>query len=172
MREVRAAWVGMGLLTAWVAWAASDQFVQPIPVVQELGPETRALEAQVGADPTDQAALVALGERYLSVGAVGLTQAALNRAPREVRVQPEVGDLQVRNLVGLGRADTARTAQAALLEHCEEASCPRAVVARGRRRLAWLDALARSGVQDPRADRRSAKQALRLASRTGSLVVQ
>ena len=171
MREVRAAWVGMGLLTGWVAWAASAHCIQPVRVVQDLGPEVHRLEARVGSEPTDEQALVALGDHYLSAGAVGMAEAALQRAPRQLRAQPEVSDLRVRSLLALGRADVALRLQQNLLSYCDsgEGHCSRNLSARGQRRLAYLQALESAGVQNPASQPESARRALRLASRTGSL---
>jgi hypothetical protein len=153
-----------------------------------LDAEVAALEAKVGAEPENSVALHALVDAYLLRQAPGLAQAALERAPEQVRELPSVADQRVRTLTLLGHPQLAFAAQNAVLAECSrqsplflheapsesgllESQCGAELVGRGRYRLEWLRQLLEMDVADPRAEPDRALYALRLASRQVTLEV-
>ena len=132
---------------------------------QRLDRAISALEAQVGREPEDSVALHALVEAYLSSGAPGLAQAALDRAPESLRRAPSIADLRVRTLTELGRPQLAFAVQNAVLATCSRAGCTPEVEGRGRHRLEWLRQMLELDVGDPRLEPERALLAYRLASR-------
>src|SRR5215208_5796143 len=103
-------WTLIGLLGSaglWLAAFSTCNPAMPALVGQNMGPEIAELEAYVSAHPEDANALARLSHLYLDHAAPGLAQAALDRAPVEVREVPSVGDARVRTLSELGRTQIA-----------------------------------------------------------------
>jgi hypothetical protein len=131
-----------------------------------------ALEARVGADPNDPRSLQELVDAYLERGAPGLAQAALDRAPRELRDLPELAHRRARALTELGYPQLAFAAEQVALAGCEKTECSPVLQAHAARRLAWLGQMLRLDVEDPRRDPERALLAYRLASREVRLWIQ
>lgn len=162
-----ASWLVMGLVTAAVAWAAIGHDTAPVPLLErDVAAELQPLEAKVGADPSDPAALASLSERYLAHDEPGLATAALTRAP-ELASDQRVADARVRTWMALGLTEQALGEQRAMLARCDASeSCSRTVRARGELRLERLVAL-----RDGGRDGAEPELALRLVSRVGHLRV-
>jgi len=141
----------VGVAGAWLATSSSLPARRAV-VGRDLGPSTELLEARVGAHPEDASALVDLTDHYLDHGAPGLAQAALDRAPRDVREQPRVVDLRARALWDLGLVPAALALQREVLTACATQTCSRSLVGRAQRRERWLAELSRLGVEDPKDD--------------------
>lgn len=139
----------------------------PVAAGRDLGPPVAALEAAASRSPGDRGALVRLASAYLDRGAVGLAEAALARAPEEVRAHPEVANLRGQALAALGNVPGALLVGRTALEACRERAdaCPSGVHAHAERRVAWLEELTRMGVEDAHADPERALLAYRLSSR-------
>jgi hypothetical protein len=131
-----------------------------------------ALEAKVGADPNDPVLLQQLVDAYLERDAPGLAQAALDRAPSEVRDLPEVAHRRARALTELGHPQLAFAAEQVAMAGCTRGECSPVLAAHSARRLAWLREMLRLDVEDPRRDPERALLAYRLASREVRLQVQ
>jgi hypothetical protein len=111
-------------------------------------------------------------DEYLERGAPGLAQAALDRAPIELRNSPELAHRRARALTELGHPQLAFAAEQVALAGCAEADCSPVLEAHAARRLAWLRQMLRLDVGDPRLEPERALLAYRLASREVRLQVQ
>ena len=163
--EFRVVVIGLALTLLVTALSQTRTPARSIVAGQGLDEEVAALEAEVGKDPTNAVVLHALVEAYLARKAPGLAQAALDRAPPEVRHQPSIADQRVRTLTLLGRPQLAFVAQNAVLAECSRSACTRELVGRGRHRLEWLRQLLEMDIADPRMEPNRALLAYRLASR-------
>ena len=141
----------VGLAGAWLA-ASSSTPASPALVGRSLGPETAELEALASAHPEDAAALLLLADHYLDHGAPGLARAALDRAPTDVRDQPQVTDALARATWDLGFVSQALELQRSTLRSCTLRPCSYALVGRAQRRERLLTELDRLGVEDPKRD--------------------
>lgn len=164
-------WAAAWILGAFGLWMVASSVSPPLPALvgRDMGPELAPLEARVSAHPEDAAALEQLTEEYLTRGAPGLAQAALDRAPESVKVEPAIADARARSLSELGLARLALTAQKDVLTLCEQQACPRGLVARAERRARFLSQMVRLGVEDPTEQPNRALLAYRLAVREVSL---
>ena len=169
--EFRVVVIGLALTLLATGLSQARTPARPIVAGRDLNAEVAALEEQVGKDPTNAVVLHALVEAYLVHHAPGLAQAALDRAPAEVRYQPSIADQRVRTLTLLGHPQLAFAAQNAVLAECSRIECTRELVGRGRYRLEWLRQLLELDVADPRAEPNRALLAYRLASRQVTLDV-
>jgi hypothetical protein len=134
-----------------------------------LDPGVAALEARVSSNPSDVDALVALTDEYLRHSAPGLAQAALERAPREIRDLPRVADARARTLWELGFGQFALDVQRGVLSICEVKPCSPSLVGRAQRRERMLAEMVRLGVDDPKRDPNLALLAYRRSTREVSL---
>lgn len=169
--EFRVVVIGLALTLLATGLSQTRTPARPIVAGQRTDAGVAALEAQVGEDPTNAVLLHALVEAYLMRKAPGLAQAALDRAPAEVRSQASIADQRVRTLTLLGHPQLAFAAQNAALAACSHSECTRELVGRGRHRLEWLRQLLEMDVADPRAEPSRALLAYRLASRQVMLEV-
>jgi hypothetical protein len=138
-------------------------------VAGATGPELDALEARVSSSPTDAEALAALVGAYLERRAPGLAQAALDRAPEQVREIPAIADARVRTLSALGRADIALDVQRRVLASCAEQNCSPTLRGRAEHRARVLDEMVRMGALDPKHQPELALIAYRRATRVARL---
>lgn len=169
--EFRVVVIGLALTLLVTALTQTRTPARPIVAGHDLGAEVAELEDQVGKDPTNAVLLHALVEAYLVRKAPGLAQAALDRAPADVRYQPSIADQRVRTLTLLGHPQLAFAAQNAVLAECSRSECTQELVGRGRHRLDWLRQLLEMDIADPRAEPSRALLAYRLASRQVTLEV-
>ena len=169
--EFRVMVIGLALTLLVSGLSQGRTPARPIVAGHELDAEIATLEAEVGKEPTNAVALHALVEAYLVHKAPGLAQAALDRAPLELRHQPSIADQRVRTLTLLGLPQLAFAAQNAVLAECSRSECTRELVGRGRHRLEWLRQLLEMDIADPRAEPSRALLAYRLASRQVALEV-
>jgi hypothetical protein len=137
----------------------------PIVAGHALGPDLAPLEARVGAHPKDARALEALVEAYLEHSAPGLAQAAIDRAPADVRALPPVADARARALEALGLPRVALEAERRALGSCAERHCSRSLVGHALLRSRWLAELVQLGVTDPEAQPELAMLAYRRSVR-------
>ncbi|HEU5074337.1 MAG TPA: hypothetical protein VFU02_09190 [Polyangiaceae bacterium] len=169
--EFRVVVIGLALTLLVLGLSQTRTPARPIVAGHDLDAEVAALEAEVGKDPTNAVVLHALVEAYLQRQAPGLAQAALDRAPPEVRHQPSIADQRVRTLTSLGHPQLAFAAQNAVLAECSRSECTHELVGRGRHRLEWLRQLLEMDIADPRTEPNRALLAYRLASRQVTLEV-
>jgi len=169
--EFRVVVIGLALTLLATGLSQARTPARPIVAGRELGAEVAELEDQVGKDPTNAVLLHALVDAYLLRNAPGLAQAALDRAPPEVRHQPSIADQRVRTLTLLGHPQLAFAAQSAVLAECSRSDCTQELVGRGQHRLEWLRQLLEMDIADPRAEPKRAELAYRLASRQVTLEV-
>jgi len=163
--EFRVVVIGLALTLLATGLSQARTPARPIVAGHDFDAEVATLEAEVGKDPTNAVVLHALVEAYLVRKAPGLAQAALDRAPAEVRQQPSIADQRVRTLTLLGHPQLAFVAQNAVLAECSRSECTRELVGRGRHRLEWLRQLLEMDIADPRMEPNRALLAYRLASR-------
>jgi len=124
----------------------------------------------VSAHPEDANALSRLSNTYLDHAAPGLAQAALDRAPAEIRELPNVGDARARALWELGRAAVALNVQRGVLDHCRTTStCPYSLVGKAQHRERLLAEMVKLGVDDPNSDPSLAFVAYQRSTRQVSL---
>lgn len=169
--EFRVVVIGLALTLAVTGLSLARTPAQPIVAGRNLDAEVAALEEKVGKDPTNAVLLHALVEAYLLRNAPGLAQAALDRAPPDVRYQPSIADQRVRTLTLLGHPQLAFAAQNAVLAECSRSECTHELVGRGQHRLEWLRQILELDIADPRAEPQRAQLAYRLASRQVTLEV-
>lgn len=166
----------IGVLTLVTLGALSAVIVRsPARAIEagRLGQDSVSkLEARVGADPGDSASLQALVDEYLERGAPGLAQAALDRAPAELRDLPELAHRRARTLTELGYPQLAFAAEQVAIAGCAKSECSPVLEAHAARRLAWLRQMLRLDVGDPNRDPERALLAYRLASREVRVQVQ
>ncbi len=164
-------WASMTVVTASAVWLMSSAHIPASPIVagRDLGPELAALEAKVSKDPNDAVALSALADAYLQRRAPGLAQAALDRAPAQVREFPAIADARARTLSALGRADIALGLQESVLSACATLPCSHELVGRAERRVRFLSEMVKLGVDDPRAEPELAMVAYRRSIRQARL---
>src|SRR5690606_39024695 len=115
------------------------------------------------------AALHDLVNAYLARRAPGLAQAALDRAPTQVRELPAIADARARTLSTLGRADIALDVQESVLTACKSLPCSSELVGRATRRARFLSEVVRLGVDDPSEHPELALVAYRRSSRQARL---
>jgi hypothetical protein len=164
-------WASVAVAVASAAWLLVNARIPASPIVagRNLGPELAALEAQVSKDPRDAVALSELVDAYLERSAPGLAQAALDRAPAQIRDFPAIADARARTLSALGRADIALGLQERVLTACSSLPCSHELVGRAERRARFLSEMVRLGVDDPRAEPELALVAYRRSSRQARL---
>jgi hypothetical protein len=158
----------IGIAGVWLAVQSATPSA-PAIIGRNLDPGVAALEAQVSANPADAEALTALVNLYLAHSAPGLAQAALDRAPREVRVLPGVADARARTLWELGRSEVALSVQRGVLSSCASRQCSPSLLGHAQRRERMLAELVRLGVDDPKEDPNLALVAYRRSTREVSL---
>jgi hypothetical protein len=134
-----------------------------------LGAEIAALEANVSRNPGDAQALRTLVQSYLEHRAPGLAQAALARAPAQVRELPAIADARARTLSALGRADVALGIQQRMLASCASTACSPELLGRAAHRARFLSEMVRLGIDDPREQPELALVAYRRSSREARL---
>lgn len=160
-------WASGAVAAASAAWLLASAHIPASRIVagSELGPELAELEAKVSLNPNDPAALDALVEAYLEHRAPGLAQAALDRAPVQVRELPAIADARARTLSSLGKAEIALGVQERVLSACESLPCSHELLGRATRRQRFLTEMVRLGVDDPREQPELAMVAYRRSSR-------
>lgn len=170
MHELELSLVALvGLAGVWLA-SGSATPAAPALVGRDIGPEIASLEARVSAHPEDAAALGELVESYLGHAAPGLAQAALDRAPSEVRERPAIADARARALWSLGFSDMALSVERSVLAACQApGACSRSLLGRAQRREAMLAELVRVGLDDPKTDPNLALVAYRKSTREVTL---
>ena len=146
---------------------SSSSRAYPIVAGRDLGPELTPLEAKVSKNPEDAQALQALVDAYLQRGASGLAEAAISRAPSEVRQKPTIAHARARALAELGHASVALQVQEGVLASCAKpaARCSQTLVGRAYHRVAWLQQMVKLGVDDPSRQPERALLAYRLSTR-------
>jgi hypothetical protein len=169
MHEVRISVLALvGLAGVWLT-TTSSMPARPALLGRDIGPEISQLEAHVSAHPEDGQALAELANTYLGQAAPGLAEAALDRAPTEVRELPAVADARARTLWQLGIADAALEVERKALAACETRNCPRTLLGRAQRRERLLAELVRVGLDDPRTNPDLALVAYRRSTREVTL---
>ncbi|MBK7582607.1 MAG: hypothetical protein IPI67_20710 [Myxococcales bacterium] len=167
VRWTALALVGLGGL--WLTVRSSTVPTTPAAIGRNLGAEVAGLEARVSAHPGDAEALCQLTDAYLAGAAPGVAQAALERAPAELRRLPAVADARARTLWQLGFTQAALEVQRGMLDTCTEAPCAPVLIGRAQRRERLLSELVRQGVEDPRQDPSRTRLAYRVSMREVSL---
>jgi hypothetical protein len=164
-------WASGAVAVASAAWLLTAARIPASPIVagERMGPELAELEARVSRAPEDAAALGVLVDAYLARRAPGLAQAALDRAPAQIRDFPAIADARARTLSALGRADIALGLQERVLVACSTLPCSHELVGRAERRARFLTEMVRLGVDDPRTDPELALVAYRRSSRQARL---
>jgi hypothetical protein len=164
-------WASAAVAVASAAWLLASVHIPAKRLIagNDLDPGLAALEADVSLRPDDAQALRALVETYLEHRAPGLAQAALDRAPAQLRDLPAIADARAQTLAALGRADIALGLEQRVLASCAEEPCSFALMGRATRRARFLSEMVRLGVDDPRAQPELALVAYRRSSREARL---
>lgn len=164
-------WVSGGLGVVMVAWLCARAPTPASPIVSGagLGQDFDALEARVSRHPEDATALARLVQAYLAHAAPGLAEAALERAPAELRDQPRIADARARTLTELGFSRQALAVQLEVLLQCQHRSCPSALEGHAEYRADYLAELVKLDVDDPQANPALAKVAYRRSTREVAL---
>lgn len=164
-------WSSVAVAVASAAWLLASSHIPASPIVagNDIGPALAALEARVSHRPDDAVALSVLVDAYLEHRAPGLAQAALDRAPVQVRDLPAIADARARTLSALGRADIALDVQEKVLVACASLPCSQELMGRATRRARFLSEMVRLGVDDAREQPELALVAYRRSSREARL---
>jgi hypothetical protein len=160
-------WVSGAALAAAVTCLAGSATTPAAGIAagRNLGPELAPLETAVSKNPGDPAALETLVEAYLERQAPGLAEAALDRAPLELKQRAKIADARARVLTELGLPEPALAWEERVFEACNLEPCSAALLARAERRARWLRELVRLGVDDALLDPEKTFLAYRLAVR-------
>jgi hypothetical protein len=134
-------------------WAAAGVHREaPLVGASRLPDSLGSLEFKVARNPSDRASLLRLADLYLDRDAPGLAIAAIQRAPSNVRDDPEVAHALGRAWLHEGHASNALAAQQSVLSACSDAPCAPWLVASALRHERFLSALLRRGIEDYRQD--------------------
>jgi hypothetical protein len=150
-----------GIVLAGIAWLAAlgsgtqSKRLLPVETAQQAAApvDMSALETRASLSPSVESTS-ALASAYVDRGQPGLACAAIERAPREIQVDPRVADVHARALFHGGRAREALAAVEDAMTACEsdESACRAWQVAKVRRQAAFLNEVVAAGIEDPMSD--------------------
>jgi len=130
-----------------------------------------ALEARAAHTPT-ASNVSALASAYLEREQPGLASAVIEKAPREVRAEPDVAHQEARALLRRGRvrdalavAEKAQAACTAQASDADAQACPGWLAARTARQTVFLREVVAAGIEDLSADPTGARQAYERSAR-------
>lgn len=111
------------------------------------------LESNAALSPTVES-VAALASAYVERNQPGLASAVIERAPREIQLDPRVADVSARASFHRGRARQALAAVEDALSSCEseEQRCRPWQVAKVRGQAAFLREVVSAGIEDPMSD--------------------
>lgn len=158
--------IANGCVLAGIAWMAA---FGPNLRATELLPKPRLgdvpeLEARAAHAPTARN-VAALASAYLEREQPGLAAAVIEKAPREVRAQPEVAHQEARALLRRGQVRDALAAAERAQAACAAAdadggeACPGWLAARTTRQAVFLREVVAAGIEDLAADPAGARRA-------------
>jgi predicted Zn-dependent protease len=147
--------VANGLVLGGIAWMASfsGMEVRAAEVLPHRSPGGAALaqlETRAALAPDNSAPIAALATAYLDRDQPGLATAVIEKAPRQVREEPQIAHLYARALFHRGRSREALAVARDASETCTDSpSCPAWLVAKTSRHLAFLEQVVAAGIDDP-----------------------
>jgi hypothetical protein len=146
--------VANGLVLGGIAWMSTfaGLDVRAAEILPQRSAELGKLEAQAAIAPADTGSVAALAGAYLDRDQPGLATAVIEKAPRQVRERPEVGQLYARSLFLRGRTREALMVARDASEACGEGSCPAWLVAKTARQVAFFEQVVAAGINDPQED--------------------
>ncbi len=169
--------VANGLVLGGIAWMTTfaGMEVRAAEVVpHRAGPAGAALtelETQAAVAPASTASVVALSAAYLERDQPGLATAVIEKAPRQVREQPEVAVLYARALFHRGRSREALAVARDAGDVCADSpSCPTWLVAKTARQVAFFEQVVAAGIDDPLNDPTATRAAYERSAREVRLV--
>jgi len=141
---------------------------KPIPGV--VSTDLGQLEAEVAHAPSARA-ISALASAYLDRNQPGLAAAVIERAPREMREQPEVAHVLARTLFRRGQARQALAVARAAGDVCAESeACAPWILAKTARQVAFLEQVVAAGIDDPETDPAAVTAAYHRSTREAGMV--
>jgi hypothetical protein len=148
--------VSNGLLVGGIAVAsiigAERDACTLVPISAQEANVLARLEAEVAHAPTAHG-IAELAGVYLDTSQPGLASAVIERAPHEVRVQPEVAQTYARTLYGRALPRQALAVAREARDACtSDAACPPWLLAKVVRQAAFLSEIVAAGIDDPSSD--------------------
>jgi predicted Zn-dependent protease len=148
--------VANGLVLGGIAWMTSFAGME-VRAAEVLPRQSVAgavaidqLEARAALAPASTATVAALAGAYLDRDQPGLATAVIEKAPRNVREQPQVAHLYARALFHRGHAREALAVARDASETCGDLpSCPAWLVAKTARQVAFFEQVVAAGIDDP-----------------------
>jgi len=129
------------------------------------------LESRAAQEPASAKVVAALAAAYLERDQPGLASAVIEKAPRRIREQPEVGVLYARALFHRGRTRAALAVARDAGEACADSpSCPTWLVAKTARQVAFFEQVVAAGIDDPLDDPGATRAAYERSAREVRLV--
>jgi len=129
------------------------------------------LESRAAQAPASAKSVAALATAYLEREQPGLASAVIEKAPREVREQPEVAVLYARALFHRGRTRDALAVARDAGDACADSpSCPTWLVAKTARQVAFFEQVVAAGIDDPLDDLRGTRAAYERSAREVRIV--
>jgi len=148
--------VANGLVIGGVAWMAAFAGIQVgaasvLPHGAAHGEAALAdLERQAAQAPDSTSTVAALAGAYLEREQPGLATAVIEKAPRQVREQPQVAVLYARALFHRGRTRDALAVARDAGEACGDSpSGPTWLLAKTARQVAFFEQVVAAGIDDP-----------------------
>jgi hypothetical protein len=165
----------LGAIGWMLAFGGSDQraaqlFPQKAPVDNAAPADFQGLEANAALAPSAKT-VAALAAAYLDRGQPGLATAVLEKAPREVREQPEVAQLYARALFHRGQVRDALAVARDANEACVDGvGCAPWLMAKTTRQVAFFEQVVAAGIDDPSTNPDATKAAYDRSAREVRLV--
>jgi predicted Zn-dependent protease len=147
--------VANGVVLGGIAWMASFsgmevRATEVLPHKSAGGAALAQLETSAALAPASPAPVAALAAAYLDRTQPGLATAVIEKAPRQVREDPQVAHLYARALFQRGRSREALAVARDASETCGDSpSCPAWLMAKTTRHLAFLEQVVAAGIDDP-----------------------
>lgn len=171
-----------GIVLAGIVWTVAmgtgKDAAKVLPHVRSTSEfkaaDITALETNASFTPSREN-VVALAVAYLERDQPGLASAVIERAPAEVRAQPEIAHLHARALFLRGRPSEALATAKDALDVCASSGatasrCPSWLIAKTARQVAFFREVVDAGIEDPLADPAGTKAAYERSAREVRLV--
>lgn len=158
------------LVAIGVIWLAGSTQREKRVVGDAHTDRVALLEEQVAANPQDESHLRDLAQAYLDARAPGMALAAIEHAPRALRLEPTVDHLYARALLDQGRSADALAAERRVLAACSSSAasaptCSAYLIASATRRADILEQLVILGIEDANAHPEASSLAYHNATR-------
>lgn len=150
--------VANGLVLGAIGWMASlggteqraaELFPRSAQAIDAPPADFQGLEARAALTPS-AGAIAALAGAYLDRGQPGLATAVIEKAPRDLRLLPQIAQLHARALFHRGHVREALAVARDASQTCaDNAACAPWLVAKTTRQVAFFEQVVAAGIEDP-----------------------